>query len=125
MPRVRKGSARRQAKARWLKKAKGNRASRRNQWRKVKETVIRAGAFATRHRRLRKREYRRLWIIRVNAAAKQRGMSYSRFITGLKTANIALNRKMLSEIAIADPQGFDQIMDQVKTALETGNSKAA
>ena len=125
MPRARKGAARRQAKVRWFKKAKGNRASRRNQWRKIKETVIRAGAFATRHRRLRKREYRRLWIIRVNAAAKQRGMTYSRFVAGLKAANITLNRKMLSEIAIADPQGFDQIMVQVKTALETRHAKAA
>ncbi len=126
MPRVRKGAARRQAKVRWFKKVKGNRGARRTQWRKVRETVVRAGAYATRHRKLRKRDYRRLWIIRISAAVKMRGMSYSRFIAALRAANIALNRKMLREIAIADPHGFDQIIEQAqKGALDKAPAQAA
>lgn len=116
MPRARKGAARRQAKNRWFKDAKGNRGARGKQWRKVKEAVIRAGVYATRDRKRTKREYRSLWIIRLNAAAKARGISYSRLIAGLKGANIALNRKMLSEIAIHDPAAFDQIVERAKAA---------
>ena len=125
MPRARKGAARRQAKVRWFKLARGNRGSRSRCWRRVKETVIRAGANATAHRHLVKRDYRRLWIIRVNAAVRGRGLSYSRFIQGLKTANIGLNRKMLSEIAIDDPKAFDQIVEQVNTATSTPSTAAA
>ena len=113
MPRTRKGAARRQSKVRWFKQAKGNRGSRRGCWRRVKEAVIRAGVNAYRDRRLVKRDYRRLWITRISAAVRMRGMNYSRFTTGLKSANISLNRKMLSEIAIADPEAFDQIVEQV------------
>lgn len=110
MPRARKGAARRQAKERWFKKAKGHRGARRTQWRKVKESVIRAGVYQYEHRRLVKRDYRRLWITRITAACRARNTSYSRFIAGLKKANIDLNRKMLSEIAIADPAGFDKLV---------------
>ena len=117
MTRALKGAARRQAKNRWLKKAKGNRGSRRNCWRRVKEAVVRAGVNQTHHRKLLKRDYRRLWIIRVNAACRMRGIAYSRFISGLKAANIGLNRKMLSEIAIADPPAFDMIVELAKAAL--------
>ncbi|HEX7010418.1 MAG TPA: 50S ribosomal protein L20 [Phycisphaeraceae bacterium] len=116
MPRARKGAARRQSKVRWFKKAKGNRGARRSQWRKVKQTVIRSGAYAYEHRRLVKRDYRRLWITRITAACRQRGISYSRFIAGLKAAQVALNRKMLSEIAIADPAAFDQLVAQAQAA---------
>ena len=123
MTRVLKGAARRQAKVRWFKAAKGNRGSRRKCWRRVKEAVIRAGVNKTEHRKLLKRDYRRLWIIRVNAACRMRGIAYSRFICGLKAANIDLNRKMLSEIAIADPKGFDKIVEMAKAGLE--QSKAA
>lgn len=112
MPRARKGAARRQAKNRWFKLAKGNRGARRTQWRRVKEAVIRAGVYQYEHRRLIKRDYRRLWITRISAACKQRGITYSRFIAALKAANIDLNRKMLSEIAIHDPEGFDKIVEQ-------------
>lgn len=118
MPRAMKGAARRQAKNRWLKMAKGNRGSRRNCWRKIKETVIKGDANATKHRRTRKRDYRNLWIIRVNAAVTERGMSYSRFIAGLKLAGIVINRKMLSQVAIEDPAGFDAIFAQAKDAWE-------
>ncbi|MBH07404.1 MAG: 50S ribosomal protein L20 [Phycisphaeraceae bacterium] len=116
MPRSQKGAARRQSKVRWLKQTKGNRGSRRNCWRRVKETVLRAGSYAYRDRRQVKRDYRRLWITRISAATRMRGLSYSRFITGLGAANIALNRKMLSEIAIADPQGFDLLVEQATVA---------
>jgi len=117
MPRARKGAARRQAKVRWFKKAQGHRGARRTQWRKVKESVVRAGAAAYRDRRRVKRDYRQLWITRLSAAAQMRGMSYSRLIAGLKAANIALNRKMLSEVAIHDPAAFDQIVETAKGAL--------
>ena len=117
MPRARKGAARRQAKVHWFKLAKGNRGARSRTWRRVKEAVTRAGVYAYRDRRLIKRDYRRLWITRINAAVKMRGLTYSRFIAGLKAANIALNRKMLSSIAIADPVGFDKIVTKAKSAL--------
>lgn len=116
MPRARKGAARRQAKKRWFDKAKGNRGARRTQWRKVREAVVRAGVYQYEHRRLIKRDYRRLWITRLTAACRMRGTNYSRFIAGLKAANIDLNRKMLSEIAIADPVAFDQIVKQAQAA---------
>jgi large subunit ribosomal protein L20 len=124
MPRARKGAARRQAKNRWFKAAQGKRGSRSTQWRKVKEAVIRAGVYATRDRKLVKRDYRSLWITRLNAAAKQRGMTYSRLIAGLKAANIGLNRKMLSEIAIAEPKAFDAIVEQAKKALPAQKAAA-
>ena len=117
MPRARKGAARRQAKNRWFRAVKGNRGARRTQWRRLKETVIRAGVNATRHRRLLKRDYRSLWIIRIGAACRQRGLSYSRFIAGLKASKIDLNRKMLSEVAIADPKTFDQLAEKAAAAL--------
>ena len=123
MPRARKGAARRQAKVRWFKAAKGNRGSRSKCWRRVKEAVVRAGVNQTQPRKLIKRDYRKLWILRINAACRMRGIAYSRFICGLKAASIDLNRKMLSEIAIADPKAFDKIVDMAKAASE--QSKAA
>ncbi|WP_428387140.1 50S ribosomal protein L20 [Mucisphaera sp.] len=125
MPRAVKGAARRQSKVRWFKKTKGNRGARRNQWGRIKETVYRAGAYAYEHRRLVKRDYRQLWILRINAACQTRGINYSRFAHGLKLANIVLNRKMLSEIAIADPQSFDLIVEKAKAALEADSKQAA
>ena len=124
MPRARKGAARRQAKVRWFKKAKGNRGARRTQWRRVKEAVVRAGVYAYKDRRLVKRDYRQLWVTRISAAVKMRDLNYSRFIAGLKAANIDLNRKMLSEIAIADPEAFDKIVEQAKAGLESLQSAA-
>ncbi len=125
MPRAQKGAARRQAKNRWFKKAKGNRGARRTQWRRVQEAVIRGGVYQYEHRRLVKRDYRRLWITRISAAVKMRGMNYSRFMAGLKAANIALNRKMLSEIAIHDPAAFDAIVEQAKAAVVSEPQSAA
>ncbi len=117
MPRAMKGAARRQSKKRWFKAAKGYRGARRTQWRKVKHAVIRAGVYATRDRKRVKREYRELWILRISAAVKARGLNYSRFMAGIKAANILLNRKMLSEIAIHDTAAFDTIFEKAKAAL--------
>ena len=125
MPRARKGAARRQAKKRWFDLAKGNRGGRRTQWRRVKGAVIRAGAYATRDRNLVKRDYRALWITRISAAVQSRGLNYSRFIAGLKAANISLNRKMLSEIAIHDPKAFDQIVELAKKHIPAPAAQAA
>jgi len=117
MPRVRKGAAARQAKKRVLKAVKGYRGAARTQIRLAKEARMRAEVNARVGRRLKKRDYRGLWIIRLSAACRLREISYSQFISGCKKAGIELNRKMLSEIAIADEAGFDQIVEQVKAAL--------
>jgi large subunit ribosomal protein L20 len=85
--------------------------------RTVKETLLRSGVSAFRDRRARKRNFRQLWIIRVNAAVRERGLRYSEFINGLKKAGIELDRKSLSEMAIHDPPAFDAVVAQVKQAL--------
>ena len=116
MVRVTLGAPRRQKKNRYFKAAKGFRGGRSTLWRTVRETLLRAWAFSQRDRRTKKRMFRRLWIIRLNAAARVRGISYSQFIDGLKKANITLDRKQLSEIAIHDPKGFDAIVTQARSA---------
>ena len=115
--RTTKGSARNKAKKRLYKRAKGYRGGRGNLLRTVKETLVRAGAYAYRDRRVRKREFRKLWIIRINAAVRERGLRYSEFIHGLKKAGIELDRKTLSEMAISDPNAFDQIVKEAQAAL--------
>ncbi len=117
MPRVRKGSARRQSKKRVLKAVKGYRGSVGRNYRLAKEATVRAAVNARIDRKRRKRDFRGLWIIRLNAACRQRGIRYSQFINGCKKAGIELNRKMLSEIAIADPAGFDAIIEAVKAKI--------
>jgi large subunit ribosomal protein L20 len=112
-----KGAARNKAKRRLFKKVKGYRGGRGNMFRTAKETLVRAGVFAFRDRRNRKREFRKLWIIRINAAVRERGLRYSEFIHGLDKAGIGLDRKSLSEMAIADPAGFDAVVEKVKAAL--------
>jgi large subunit ribosomal protein L20 len=112
-----KGAARRKAKRRLFNKVKGNRGGRGRLLRTAKETLVRSGAYAFRDRRNRKREFRRLWILRLNAAARQRGLRYSEFIHGLNKAGIEMDRKQLSELAIHDPAAFDQVVEQVKQAL--------
>lgn len=112
-----KGAARNKAKRRLFRKAKGYRGGRGNLLRTVKETLIRAEAFAYRDRRVKKRSFRRLWITRINAATRMHDLRYSQFISGLKKAGIELDRKMLSEIAIHDPEGFKSIVDEAKKAL--------
>jgi len=112
-----KGAARNRAKNRVFRRAKGYRGGRGKLLRTAKESVVRAGAYAYRDRRVRKREFRKLWIIRINAAVRQRGLRYSEFIHGLRTAKIELDRKMLAELAVNDPDAFDQVVDLVKQAL--------
>ena len=115
--RTRRGAARRQAKNRLFKRAKGYRAGKSTLLRQMKEAIIRAGVYAFRDRRDRKRQFRRLWIIRLNAAVRERGLKYSEFIHGLVKANIALDRKTLSEMAIHDAASFDAIVEKAKQAL--------
>lgn len=115
--RTTKGSARNRAKKRLFRKVKGYVGGRRRLLRTAKESLIRAGVFAYRDRRNRKRDFRSLWIIRINAAVRQRGLRYSEFIAGLKAAQIGLDRKSLAELAVRDPQAFDQVVDMVKAAL--------
>lgn len=112
-----KGPARTRAKRRLYRRAKGYRGGRKNLLRTTKETLLRAGAYAYRDRRVRKREFRRLWIIRINAAVRERGLRYSEFIHGLQLAGIELDRKSLSEMAIHDPAGFDAVVEKVKALL--------
>ncbi|MCA9132670.1 MAG: 50S ribosomal protein L20 [Planctomycetales bacterium] len=112
-----KGAARRQANKRLLKRASGYVGGRRKLLRTAKETLVRAGVFAYRDRRTKKREYRKLWIIRLSAACQQQDLRYSQFIHGLKKAGIELDRKQLSEMAIQDPAGFQQVVEQAKAAL--------
>jgi large subunit ribosomal protein L20 len=114
MTRVKSSVASRNRRRRVLKLAQGYKGPRRRLWRAAKEAVKHALMYAYVHRRERKRDFRRLWIARVNAAARGLGMSYSRFINGLRRAEVGLNRKMLAEIAVRDPQGFAAIVAQVK-----------
>ena len=114
MPRVRKGAARHQAKKRIRRAVKGYRGASGHLYRSAKIAVVRAAVNARIGRKLKKRDFRGLWIIRLSAACSQRDIKYSRFINGCKKAKIGLNRKMMSEIAIADPAGFDAIVQQAK-----------
>lgn len=104
-------------KRRLLKRVKGFRGARSKLLKAAKESRIRAEAYATRHRRMRKRDMRSLWIVRINAACRARGMSYSRFIDGLKKANVDLDRKILSDLAIRDAAAFEEL---VELARKTG-----
>lgn len=115
--RTRRGAARRQAKRRIFKRAKGFRGGRGKLLRTVKETIVRANCYATRDRKVRKREFRALWITRINAAARMLGLRYGEFISGLKKANIELDRKTLAEMAVNDAVAFKQVVDLAKQAL--------
>lgn len=111
MPRVRKGSARSQARRKTLRAARGYWGTKHRHKQQAKVALIRAGQYAYRDRRNRKRDFRRLWITRISAACRMRGTRYSRFINGLQRANNLLNRKMLSEVAIHDPATFDKLVE--------------
>ncbi|MCL2036160.1 MAG: 50S ribosomal protein L20 [Oscillospiraceae bacterium] len=100
-----------------LKLAKGYWGGKSRLFKTVKEAVYKSGQYAYISRRLKKRDFRRLWITRISAACKSNGMNYSTFINGLKKANIGLNRKMLSEIAINDAKGFKTLCEQAKAAV--------
>jgi large subunit ribosomal protein L20 len=114
--RVTIGAARRRKKKRIFKEAKGNFGGRSKLLRTAKETVLKSRMYAFRDRRAFKREMRRLWITRITAACQMRGMNYSEFIHGLKKANLGLNRKSLSELAIHEPAVFDEVFELAKAA---------
>ena len=125
MPRVTGGPKQMRKRKRLLKQAKGFVGTRSKNYRIAKDAVRRAGAYATAHRRQKKRTFRQLWITRLSAALRQHGISYSRFIPALELAGITLNRKMLSEIAIADPDGFAAIVQQARPHLQVPQAAAA
>lgn len=112
------GVARHKKKKRLFKEAKGNRGGRGNLLRTVKETMVRAGAYSFRDRKVRAREFRKLWITRLNAACRQRGRRYSEFINALNTLEIGLDRKSLSEMAIHDEAAFDAVFAKCEEFLK-------
>ena len=115
--RVRTGVAKHRRLKRIMKEVKGYRASRRKHIKLAKEAIIRAGANAYVGRRLKKRQFRALWITRLNAAARERGLSYSCFVRGLKKAGVTVNRKELAAVAYHDAAAFDRFVEMAKTAL--------
>ena len=117
MPRARSNVPRLKRKKQIMKAARGAYGGRSKLWKAAKETVERGWRYAYRDRKNKKREFRRLWIVRINAAAHQHGMSYSVFIDGLKRAGIEIDRKVLADIAVRDPQAFGAIADQVRNAI--------
>ena len=114
MPRAKGGPKTRRRRKKILKKAKGYVGGRRKLYRTAAETVLRAGAFAYRGRKQKKRRMRGLWVIRINAACRQIGLSYSVFMAGLKRAGILLDRKVLAELAVSDPQGFAKLAETAR-----------
>jgi len=114
MPRAKGGFKTRQRRNKVLKLAKGYRGARGKLFRSATEAVDRALNYAFRDRRVKKRDFRALWIARINAAARENGMSYSRLIHGLKKADVALDRKILAQLAVVDPQAFAQIVETAK-----------
>ncbi len=117
MPRVKRGVTARARHKKVLELAKGFRGRRKNVYRIAKQAVMKAGQYAYKGRRLKKRDYRALWIQRINAAAREVGLSYSRMMNGLKLANIEIDRKMLAELAVNDPAAFGSIVERAKAQL--------
>ena len=117
MPRVKRGVTARARHKKTLALAKGYRGRRKNVYRVAKQAVMKAGQYAYRDRRTRKRVFRALWIARINAGARSHGVTYSRFIAGLKKASIELDRKVLADMAVNDPAAFGSIVDKVKASL--------
>lgn len=114
MARVKKGVTARKRHKKIIKLAKGYRGSKSKLFRPANQAVLKALSHAYRGRKLKKRDFRKLWIARINAAARSNGISYSKFISGLKKAGVQINRKMLSEMAINDASGFTQLVDIAK-----------
>jgi len=118
MTRVKSNVVRLKRKKQIMKAAKGAFGGRSKLWKAAKETVERGWRYAYRDRKNRKREFRRLWIVRINAAAHLNGLNYSNFINGLQTAGIEIDRKILSDIAVRDPQAFSALAEQARAALQ-------
>ena len=125
MPRVKRGTKRANKRRRILKLAKGFFGTRKNAYRIAMQAVDRALAYSYRDRRQKKRQFRRLWITRINAAARLNGISYSRMINGLKKAEIDLNRKVLADLAVHEPESFAALADLAKKALEADTPQPA
>jgi large subunit ribosomal protein L20 len=117
MPRVKRGVTAHARHKKILKLAKGYRGRRKNVYRIAKQAVMKAGQYAYRDRRQRKRQFRALWIARINAAAREHGISYSVFMNGVKKAGIDLDRKILADLAVFDKTAFERIIDQAKVGL--------
>jgi large subunit ribosomal protein L20 len=117
MPRVKRGVIAHARHKKILALAKGYRGRRKNVYRIAKQAVMKAGQYAYRDRRTRKRVFRQLWIARINAASRELGVTYSKFMAGLKKAQIDIDRKVLSDMAIHDPAGFKSIVEKVKAQL--------
>jgi|SRR5215510_9647625 large subunit ribosomal protein L20 len=117
MPRVKRGVTARARHKKILALAKGFRGRRKNVFRIAKQAVMKAGQYAYRDRRAKKREFRRLWIARINAAARELGLSYSKFMNGMKKAQIDIDRKVLADLAVNDPAAFGSIVEKVKAQL--------
>lgn len=118
MPRVKRSVAGRKKRREVLKKAKGYYSSRGKHYRAAHEQMLHSGVYAYRDRRAKKGEFRRLWIMRINAAARENGLSYSRLIAGLNLAEIEIDRKMLAELAVNEPKTFATLADVAKSSLE-------
>jgi large subunit ribosomal protein L20 len=116
MPRVKRGPKRKKRRAKILKLAKGYWGARSTNFRTAKEAVEKSQLYSYRDRKTRKRDFRRLWIIRIKAAAELNGISYSRFISGLKSMNVELDRKILADLAVHSPNTFGQLAQKVKEA---------
>ena len=125
MPRARKGAARTQARRRLLRAVRGYRGTHSKHKQQAKVALLRAGQFAYRDRRARRRDFRRLWITRLSAACRMRDTRYSRFINGLQRAGILLNRKMLSQLAIEQPTVFDKLVELARNNAVTSQAPAA
>ena len=117
MPRVKRGVHARKKRREVLDRAKGYYGSRSKRFRVANEQLLHSGQYAYRDRRAKKRDFRRLWITRIGAAARQNGMSYSTFMRGLKVAEVDLDRKVLADIAVRDPQGFAGLVDVARRGL--------
>ena len=121
MPRVKRSVAGRKRRRAVLKKAKGYYSARGKHFRAAHEQVLHSGTYAYRDRRARKGDFRKLWIMRINAAARQNGISYSKLIAGLRVAEVEIDRKMLAELAVNDPKAFAQLAEVAKQSLETAS----
>lgn len=117
MPRVKRGVTSHQRHKKILKLAKGYRGSKSKLYRVANQQVMKSGNYAYAHRRLKKRDFRKLWIARINAAARDNGTTYSRMVHGLKAAGVDINRKVLAELAISDPSGFSELAELAKKSL--------
>lgn len=118
MPRVKRSVHARKKRRKLLSEAKGYWGQKHTSYRKAKEQILKSDAYAYRDRRARKRVFRRLWIIRINAAARQQGLSYNQFVAGCRKANIELDRKVLADLAVNDPAAFAKIAARAKAALQ-------